>query len=167
MTGYGLSAEVVARIIDRDLIIDREVAGVVDISGKISTRAVFSTITEELLGRTDGNGIEIKIITDSIERWKKDVEGEMMRMILWVLLSPAEAGKVLSTEAGLAVAVEGKRISDWLRKFIKESYSEEEAARLLSEIEEGKGTIIIPATPADDNKLREFEAQQRVYKVQA
>jgi hypothetical protein len=173
MSGYGLGADVVSRLIDREMIIDRreleENGGIVGISmnGKISATAVFNIITETLLvsGRADGNGTEIKIITDRESRWAKDGKREMMERILWVLLEPAKGGEVLSTAAGLVVAIEG-RVSQWLIDFIKARYSEEEAKRLLSQIVRD-GKIILPATPVDEKYLEGIESEARIYKVQA
>ena len=173
MSAYGLSANVVAGVIDNNLIINerelREAGGIVGKPGsrKISTKAVFSLINEKLLltGRTDGNGTEIKVITHSMDRWRKDGKREMMERILWVVLSPAEEGEILSTAAGLVVAIEGK-VSKWLREFIKSRYPREEAERLLSQIQKGN-TIILPATPVDEEYLKGIEAQEKVYRVQA
>jgi hypothetical protein len=173
MSGYGLSAEVVGRVIDNKFIIDerelREVGGIVGISGtpKISTRVVFSIINERLLlsGRTDGNGTEIKIITDREARWEKDGKREMMERVLWVVLNPAKEGEVLSTAAGLVVAIEGK-VSEWLIEFIKGRYPEQEAARLLARISRD-GKVILPATPVDEKYLEGIKAEERIYKVQA
>jgi hypothetical protein len=173
MSAYGLSANVVAGVIDNNFIINerelREAGGIVGKPGsrKISTKAVFSLINEKLLltGRTDGNGTEIKIITHSMDRWRKDGKREMMERILWVVLSPAEEGEVLSTAAGLVVAIEGK-VSKWLREFIKSRYPREEAERLLSQIQKGN-TIILPAIPVDEEYLKGIEAQEKVYRVQA
>jgi len=173
MSGYGLSAEVVARVIDNNFIVDerelREVGGIVGIprTPKISTRVVFSIINERLLltGKTDGNGTEIKIITDREARWEKDGKREMMERILWVVLNPAKEGEVLSTAAGLVVAIEGK-VSEWLIEFINRRYSKEEAVRLSSQIEKGN-TIILPATPVDEKYLEGIKAEERIYKVQA
>jgi hypothetical protein len=89
----------------------------------------------------------------------------MMESILWVVLSPAEEGEILSTAAGLVVAIEGK-VSKWLREFIKSRYPREEAERLLSQIQKGN-TIILPATPVDEEYLKGIEAQEKVYRVQA
>jgi hypothetical protein len=173
MSGYGISGEVVARVIDNNFIIDerelREEGGIVGIlrSVKISMRAVFSIINERLLltGRTDGNGTEIKIITDSESRWEKDGTRKMMEKILWVVLNPAKEGEVLSTAAGLVVAIEGK-VSQWLIEFIKARYSEEETTRLLPQITRD-GTFIVPATPVDEKYLEGMKAEERIYKVQA
>jgi hypothetical protein len=173
MSAYGLSANVVAGVIDNNFIINerelREAGGILGKPGsrKISTKAVFSLINEKLLltGRTDGNGTEIKIITHSMDRWRKDGRREMMERILWVVLRPAEEGEVLSTAAGLVVAIEGK-VSKWLREFIKSRYPREEAEKLLSQIQKGN-TIILPATPVDEEYLKGIEAQEKVYRVQA
>jgi len=173
MSGYGLKAEVVSRVIDSDLVIDRreleENGGIVGISKtpKISTKAVFNIINERLLlsGRSDGNGSEIKIITDRESRWAKDGKREMMERILWVLLEPAKEGEMLSSAAGLVVAIEGK-VSQWLIEFIKARYSEEEAERLLSRIVKD-GKIILPAIPVDKKYLEGIKSEERIYKVQA
>ena len=162
MVACGLSPEVVGKVIDEGLIIDRE-EGIVDISGRISTKAVFSFITEKLLGRTDGNGIEFNIITDSEDRWEKD-DARMKERVLWVLLNPAEEGGILSTAEGLVVAIEGE-VSDWLIEFIKDNYPEE-AERLLPQIRKD-GTIILPATPVDEKYLEKIKAEERIYKAQA
>ncbi|MBA7547541.1 hypothetical protein ES705_39963 [subsurface metagenome] len=173
MSAYGLSANVVAGVIDNNFIINerelKEAGGIVGKPGsrKISTKAVFSLINEKLLltGRTDGNGTEIKIITHSMDRWRKDGNREMMERILWVVLSPAEEGEILSTAAGLVVAIEGK-VSKWLREFIKSRYPKEEAERLLSQIQKGN-TIILPATPVDEKYLEGIKAEEKVYQIQA
>jgi len=173
LSGYGLEAEVISRVIDSDLIIDRrrleENGGIVGISKtpKISTKAVFNIINERLLlsGRTDGNGSEIKIITDNESRWEKDGKREMMERILWVVLEPAKEGEVLSTAAGLVVAIEGK-VSQWLIDFIKARYPEEEAERLLSRIVRD-GKVILPAAPVDKKYLEGIQTEERIYKVQA
>jgi len=173
MSGYGLGAEVVSSVIDTNFIIDREElrenGGIVGITerAKISTKAVFNIINERLLlsGRSDGNGSEIKIITDSESRWAKDGTRKMMERILWVLLEPAKEGEVLSTAAGLVVAIEGK-VSDWLKRFIRSVYPEAEAERILSEIVRD-GKIILPATPVDKKYLEGIESEARIYKVQA
>jgi glucosamine-6-phosphate deaminase len=174
MSGYGLSAEVVARAIDNKFIIDerqlREEGGIVSISGtpKISTRAIFSIINERLLlsGRTDGNGTEIKIITDRESRWAKDGNREIMERILWVVLEPGTEGEIVSTAAGLVVAIEGK-VSDWLKKFIRSRYpNKAEAEKLLSRIVRD-GKIILPATPVDKEYLEGIKAEERIYKIQA
>jgi hypothetical protein len=173
MSGYGLGTDVISRVIDSDLMIDRkkleDSGGIVGIteSAKISTRAVFNIINEKLLlsGRSDGNGSEIKIITDSESRWAKDGTRKMMERILWVLLEPAKEGEVLSTAAGLVVAIEG-RVSEWLAEFIKARYPEDEAERLLSQIVRD-GKIILPATPVDKKYLEGIESEARIYKAQA
>ncbi len=174
MSGYGLGTEVISRVIDSDFIIDRKQlednGGIVGIteSGKIiSTKAVFNIINEKLLlsGKSDGNGTEIKIITDSESRWAKDGTRKMMERILWVLLEPAKEGEMLSTAAGLVVAIEG-RVSQWLIDFIKATYSEEEAKRLLSRIVKD-GKIILPPMPVDKEYLEGIESEARIYKVQA
>jgi hypothetical protein len=173
MSGYGLGAEVISNVIDSNFIIDRRglegSGGIVGIteSGKISTKVVFNIINERLLlsGRGDGNGNEIKIITDSESRWKKDGDKRMMERILWVLLEPAKEGEVLSTAAGLVVAIEGK-VSEWLIDFIKARYAEDEARRLLSQIVRD-GKVILPATPVDKKYLEGIESEARIYKVQA
>jgi len=172
MSTYGLSAEVVARVVDNNFIIDerelRREGGIVGIvKARISTRVVFSIINERLLlsGRTDGNGTEIKILTDREERWVRDGTRGMMEKILWVLLSPAKEGEVLSTAAGLVVAIEGK-VSQWLIDFIKARYSKEEAERLIPRIMRD-GKVILPATPVDEKYLEGIKAEERIYKVQA
>jgi hypothetical protein len=136
-------------------------------SSKIRTSVVFSLINEKLLlnGRTDGNGTEIKIITDSESRWDKDGTRQMIERILWVVLSPEKEGEVISTAAGLVVAIEGK-VSEWLIEFIKSRYSEEEAARLIPQITRD-GKVILPATPVDKKYLEGIKAEERIYKVQA
>jgi hypothetical protein len=173
MCAYGLSPEVVGKIVNKELIIDRktleENRGIVGISRtqkKISAEAVFSIIAEKLLGRTYGNGIKVNIITHDEGRWKKEGRRDIMERILWVVLKPEKEGEILSTAAGLAVAIEGK-VSMWLREFIKVSYSEEEAARLLSEIEQGNGRIILPATRVDEEYLKRIQREERIYKAQA
>jgi hypothetical protein len=136
-------------------------------SSKIRTSVVFSLINEKLLlnGRTDGNGTEIKIITDSESRWDKDGTRGMMERILWVVLSPEKDGEVISTAAGLVVAIEGK-VSQWLIDFIKARYPEEEAKRLIPQITRD-GKIILPAAPVDEKYLEGLKAEERIYKVQA
>jgi hypothetical protein len=165
MVRCGLSAEVVTRVVDEGLIIDRKAEGVVDLSGRISTKAVFCIINEWLLGATNGNGIEVNIITHRPSDWKKDGDGKMLERILWVVLEPAKEGKVLSTAAGVVVVIEGKA-SRWLREFIKATYPEEEAERVLSQIAED-GKVILPAAPVDKNYLERIEAEKRIYKCQA
>jgi len=173
MSGYGLSAEVVGKVIDKNFIIDEKelrreggIAGIMR-SAKISTKAVFSIINEALLlnGRADGNGTEIKIITDRESRWKKDGTRGMMDKILWVVLNPAKEGEVISTSAGLVVAIEGK-VSEWLIDFIKARYPKKEAERLIPRITRD-GKIILPATPVDEKYLEGIKAEERIYKVQA
>jgi len=170
MSACGLSTEDVARIVNKELIIDQETlskaGGLVGISRtrKISAKAVFSIITERLLGSTGGNGIKVSIVTDSEDRWKKDGEDEIMERILWVLLKPAGEGEGLSTAAGLVVAIEGK-VSKWLIDFIKKNYPEQ-AEKLLPRISRD-GKIILPATPVDKNYLEEIKDQEKVYKVEA
>ena len=171
MCENGLSLKAVARIVDKNLIIDEETlrrgGGIVGIpsSPKISAEAVFSIITERLLGRTDGNGIKVSIITDSERRWEKEARRrrDITKRILWVVLNPAEEGKVLSTAAGLVVAIEG-RVSEWLIEFIKKNYGEG-AEKLLPQI--GKdGTIFLPATPVDEEHLEKIK-DERVYEIEA
>jgi len=169
MSGYGLRAE----LIDSDLIIDRKKlgknGGIVGIaeSAKISTKAVFNIINEKLLlsGRSDGNGTEINIITDRESRWAKDGTRKMMERILWVLLEPAKEGEVVSTAAGLVVAIEGK-VSRWLVDFIRARYSEDEAKRLLSQIVRD-GKVILPAMRVDEKYLQGIKSEARIYKLQA
>jgi len=170
MSAYGLLPEVVGGIIDEELIIDEETlskaGGLVGISRtrKISAKAVFSIINERLVGKTDGNGTKIRIITDKMDRWEKDGDEKMMERILWVLLKPAGEGEVLSTAAGLVVAIEGK-VSKWLIEFIKKNYPEQ-AEKLLPRISRD-GKIILPAAPVDKNYLEEIKDQEKVYKVEA
>jgi len=167
MTQYGLSPEIVARVVDKRLIIDRktlkEAGGIGEISRKIKAESVFYIIAERLLGRTDGNGITVNIITADENRWEK-VPREIMERVLWVVLNPAEEGKVLSTAEGLVVAIEG-RVSEWLVEFIKKSYGEE-AEKLLPEIRKD-GTIFLPATPVDEEHLEKIKIQEKVYQIQA
>ncbi len=107
MSACGLSTEDMARIIDKKLIIDRgalnkakAMVGIFRTQKKISAEAVFSIITERLVGRTGGNGIKVSIVTDSEDKWQRARQREIEEKILWVLLNPAEAGEVLSTAAG-------------------------------------------------------------------
>jgi phosphoglucomutase len=170
MSGYGLSPELIASVIDNNLIIDeralREAGGIAGInSAKISAKVVFAIINERLVGMTEGNGTEIRVITDSMDRWERDGTREMMDRMVWVVLNPANEGEVISTAGGLVVAIEGK-VSKWLIDFIKSRYSEEEAARLLPQISKD-GTIILPATPVDEKYLEGMKAEERIYKVQA
>ena len=118
-----------------------------------------------LTGRTDVNGTEIKIITDRESKWAKNGDRKMMERILWVVLTPAKEGEVLSAAAGLVVAIEGKA-TKWLREFIRARYPEKEAERLLSQISRD-GKIILPATPVDEKYLEGINAEEKVYKVQA
>ncbi|MDH5174216.1 MAG: hypothetical protein OEW43_03035, partial [Elusimicrobiota bacterium] len=171
MSACGLSTEDVARIIDKELIIDREAlkkaGGIVGISrtqNKISAEAVFSIITERLLGTTGGNGIEVSIVTDSEDKWQRARQREIKEKILWVLLNPAGAGEVLSTAAGLVVAIEGK-ISRWLMEFIEKKYPGK-AKELLPQIRKD-GMIILPATRVDESYLEEIRDQEKAYKVEA
>ncbi|MDH5173942.1 MAG: hypothetical protein OEW43_01645, partial [Elusimicrobiota bacterium] len=171
MSACGLSTEDVARIINKKLIIDREtlkkVGGIVGISRtqkKISAEAVFSIITERLLGTTGGNGIKVSIVTDSEDRWQKARQREIMEKTLWVLLNPAGAGEVLSTAAGLVVAIEGK-VSKWLIEFIEKNYPGR-ANELLPQIRKD-GMIILPATRVDEKYLEKIRAQETVYEIQA
>jgi len=171
MSAFGLSTEDVARIINKKLIIDREAlkkaGGIVGISRtqkKISAEAVFSIITERLLGRTGGNGIKVSIVTDSEKRWQRARQREIKEKILWVLLNPAGAGEVLSTAAGLVVAIEGK-VSQWLMEFIEKKYPGR-AEELLPQIRKD-GMIILPATRVDESYLEEIKDQEKVYKIEA
>ncbi len=171
MSACGLSIKDVARIINKELIIDEETlskaGGIVGISRtqkKISAKAVFSIINERLVGKTDGNGTKIRIITDKMDRWEKDGDEKMMERILWVLLKPAGEGEVLSTAAGLVVAIEGK-VSKWLIEFIEKNYPGR-ANELLPQIRRD-GTIILPATSVDKNYLEGIKDQEKVYRVQA
>ncbi|MBA7510081.1 hypothetical protein ES705_02056 [subsurface metagenome] len=166
MSRHGLSA--IARVIDKELIIDRETlskaGGIAGISrtGKISTKVVFSLINRRLGGRRE---TRISIITDNIDRWEQDVEREMVKNLLWVVLEPAKKGEVLSTAAGLAVAIEGKYCAG-LEEFIRANYFREDAERLLSQIKKGN-RIILPPTPIHEEYLEEIEAEGRIYKFQA
>jgi len=171
MSACGLSTEDVSRIINKKLIIDQETlkkaGGIVGISRtkkKISAEAVFSIITERLLGRTDGNGIKVSIVTDSEDRWQKARQREIMEKMLWVVLNPAEKGEILSTAEGLVVAIEGK-VSKWLRKFIEKKYPGK-AEELLPQIKRD-GMIILPAAPVDEEHLKKIKAQETVYEIQA
>jgi len=165
MSGYGLSPQ-----IDNNFIIDerklREVGGIVGVPSapKIRAEAVFSIITERLLGRTDGNGIKVNIITDDMNRWQRKGRRDIIERILWVVLNPAKEGQVLSIAEGLVVAIEG-RVSKWLIDFIKKNYPGE-AEMLLPKISRD-GTIILPATPVDKKYLEGIKAEERIYKVQA
>ncbi|MBA7531233.1 hypothetical protein ES705_23444 [subsurface metagenome] len=170
MSACGLSTEDVAKIINKKLIIDQETlkkaGGIVGISRtqkKISAEAVFSIITERLLGSTDGNGIKVSIVTDSENRWKKDGDGEIMERILWVLLNPEEEGEILSTAAGLVVAIEG-RVSKWLIEFIEKNYPGR-ANELLPQIRKD-GMVILPAAPVDEKYLEKIRSQEKVYQIQ-
>ena len=170
MSANGLSPEVVANIINKKLIIDQETlskaGGIVGISRtpKISAEAVFSLITERLLGRIGGNGIKVNIITDSEDRWEKKGRREIMERILWVLLKPAEEGEILSTAAGLVVAIEGK-VSKWLIEFIEKNYPGR-ANELLPQIRKD-GMIILPAAPVDEKYLEKIRSQEKAYQIQA
>jgi hypothetical protein len=166
MVENGLT-NVVGSVIDEGLIIDGETEGIVDLLGRISAERVCSFITEKLLGRTAGNGIEFNIITADEGAWEKDdVDERMMKNILWMVLEPAKEGEVLSTAESLVVAIEGEA-SDWLKRFIRLRYPEDEAARVISEIENGDGRIVLPARAVDKDYLEEIEAQEKVYKCQA
>ncbi|HUW23026.1 MAG TPA: 2-phospho-L-lactate transferase CofD family protein [bacterium] len=171
MSACGLSTEDVARIINKKLIIDREtlkkVGGIVGISRtqkKISAEAVFSIITERLLGTTGGNGIKVSIVTDSEDRWQKARQREIMEKTLWIVLNPAEKGEILSTAAGLVVAIEGK-VSKWLIEFIEKKYPGR-AEELLPQIRKD-GMIILPAAPVDKEYLDGIKAQETIYEIQA
>jgi len=169
MSACGLSREDAARIINEKLIIDREalkkVGGIVGISKKkISAEAVFSIITERLLGKTGGNGIKVSIVTDSEDKWQRAKQREIEEKILWVLLSPAGAGEVLSTAAGLVVAIEGK-VSKWLIEFIEKKYPGR-TKELLPQIRKD-GMIILPAAPVDKEYLDGIKAQETIYEIQA
>jgi len=172
MCENGLSLEVVARIVENNLIIDEETlkkeGGMVGISRspKISAEAVFSIITERLLGKTNGNGIKVNIITDNAERWEIEARRrkDIVKRILWVVLNPAEKGQVLSTAEGLVIAVEGK-VPKWLIDFIKKNYPGE-AEMLLPKISRD-GMIILPAAPVDDEYLEKIRAQEKEYEIQA
>ncbi|NIO18122.1 hypothetical protein GTN42_01565 [bacterium] len=159
----GLTPDVVGSIVNEGLIIDRETAGIVDPSGRISAERVCSFITEKLLGDTEGNGIDFNIITTDVDGWKKDVDSRMVKKVLWMVLEPAKEGQALATPEGLVVAIEGKA-SRWLKEFIRSRYAAEDAERLISQLEGGKGNIILPARPVDN---REIEAEWDVYKSQA
>jgi len=149
MSAYGLSTDMVDRMIDSNFIIDEKElrdAGAIGGRGilrtsRIDTRAVFSIINERLqrLGWTPGDA-KITIITDNMNRWKQDKK--MRERILWVLLNPVEEGRVVSTTGGLVITIEGE-VCEWLRKFIEDEYSEEEAKRLWAEIIRD-GKVILP-----------------------
>jgi len=171
MIGAGLSPEVVVRAIDSNLIIDerelRGARGIINTSGtpKISTRAVLSIINKKLEGRPDAEATGIRIITDKKNNWRNDVTKEMMREVLWMVPQSAKEGKGLSTEEGVAVAIEGK-VPEWLRRLINTRYGAEEAKRVLDQIEKER-TIILPAAPVvDEERLKEFEAQKWIYDIQ-
>ncbi|HUW23074.1 MAG TPA: hypothetical protein VMW39_03490, partial [bacterium] len=172
MIGAGLSREVVVRAIDSNLIIDerelRGAGGIIRISGtpKISTRAVLSIINKRLEGRPDVEATGIRIITDKKNNWRDDVAKEMMVELLWMVPESAREGKGLSTEEGVAVAIEGK-VPEWLRRLIYARYSPEETKRLLDQIERER-TIILRAAPVvDEERLEEFKAQKWIYEIQA
>ena len=171
MSACGLSFEDVGGIINKELIIDQETlkkaGGIVGISRtqkKISAEVVFSIITERLLGRTDGNGIKVSIITDSEDKWQKPRQRDIMDKILWVLLNPAEDGEILSTAEGLVVAIKG-RVSKWLIEFIEKKYPGK-AKELLPQIRKD-GMIVLPAAPVDEKYLEKIKSQERVYELQA
>ncbi|MBA7522409.1 hypothetical protein ES705_14528 [subsurface metagenome] len=171
MIGAGLSRKVVVRAIDSNLIIDerelRGAGGIIRISGtpKISTRAVLSIINKRLVGRPNAGATGIRIITDKKNNWRNDVAKEMMGEVLWMVPESAREGKGLSTEDGVAVAIEGK-VPEWLRRLINAGYGPEKAKRLLDEIERER-TIILRAAPVvDEERLKEFEAQRWIYEIQ-
>jgi hypothetical protein len=162
----GLTPDAIGNILNDGLIIDRATEGIVDPSGRISAKRVCSYITEKLLGRTDGNGIEFNIITADEAAWKRDIDERMMKKVLWMVLEPAKEGQALATAEGLVVAIEGKA-SRWLEKFIRSRYPEDEAARLLSQIEDGQGKIMLPARAVDKDYLEGIKTEEKIYKVQA
>ncbi|MFB0526386.1 MAG: hypothetical protein ACETVO_02815, partial [bacterium] len=164
MSVCGLSPAVVASVIGEGLIIDGEMPGVVDISGRISTRAVCSIINKWLFGTPEANVADIKIITHRKSEWKNNVDRKTLEKLLWVVLEePATEGDILSTAAGLAVAIEGKD-SKCLRKFLEERYPGD-VERLLSEIARN-GKIVLPPTRVDKDYLRRIR-EERAYKIQA
>jgi len=163
MVKNGLTPDVVGSIVNEGLIIDRETGGMVDASGRISAERVCSFITEKLLGNTEGNGIDFNIITTDVDAWKKAIDPRMVKKVLWMVLEPAKEGQALATPESLVVAIEGKA-SRWLKEFIRSRYAAEEAERLIYQIEDGRGNIILPARPIDN---REIEAEWDVYKSQA
>ncbi len=161
----GLTPDVIGSVLSDGLIIDRETGGIVEASGRISAERVCSYITK-LLGRTDSNGIEFNIITADEAAWNRKIDERMMMKVLWMVLEPAKEGQALSTAEGLVVAIEGKA-SRWLEKFIRSRYPEDEAGRLLSQIEDGKGKIMLPARAVDENYLEGIKTEEKIYKVQA
>ncbi len=163
MSACGLSPAVVASVIDKGLIIDRRMRGVVDIFGRISTRAVCSIINTWLFGHPDANMADIKIITHRESEWKKNVDRKTLEKLLWVVLEPARKGEISSIAAGLAIAVEGKDY-EWLRRFLEERYPGD-ASRLLSEITRN-GKIVLPPTRVHEDYLRRIK-EERVYRIQA
>ena len=164
MSACGISPAVVASVIDEGLIIDGEMRGVVDISGKISTRAVCSIINRWLFGPPDANMADIKIITHRESEWRKNVDRETLEKLLWVVLEePATEGEILSTAAGLAVAIEGKD-SKCLRELLEERYPRD-VERLLSEITRN-GKIILPPIQVHKDYLRRIK-EERAYRIQA
>jgi len=163
MSVCGLSPAVVASVIGEGLIIDGEMRGVVDISGKISTRAVCSIINTWLFGTPDANMADIKIITHRESEWRKNVDRKTLEKLLWVVLGPAKEGEILSTAAGLAVAIEGKD-SKCLRKLLEERYPGD-VERLLSEISRN-GKIILPPIQVHKDYLRRIK-EERAYRIQA
>jgi len=81
-------------------------------------------------------------------------------------VSPEKEGELISTAAGLVVAIEG-RVTEWLKEFIMAKYPIDEARRLLSQIEDGNGRIILPAMPVDEKYLEGLKTEEKIYKVQA
>jgi len=164
MSVCGLSPAVIASVIDEGLIIDAETPGVVDISGRISTRAVCSIINRWLFGTPDANMADIKIITHRESEWRKNVDRKTLEKLLWVVLEePATEGEILSTAAGLAIAIEGKD-SKCLREFLEERYPGD-VERLLSEITRN-GKIILPPIQVHKDYLRRIK-EERAYRIQA
>ncbi len=157
MLDYGLSPVVVRQIIgNKKLILDRRA---LKLSGKepINTRYVYDMVVRALAV----GGIEVTILTDNKDRWKR----KTMKEVLWVILDKPREGEMLSTATGLVVAVEGG-ISSWLEAFIRENWSNEEAEKLLRMLEKGK-PFSVPARPVSRTYLERMEMERKIYRIEA
>jgi hypothetical protein len=161
MTDYGLSPEVVGRLVDSRLVLDRFTLR--QTGRRISTKNVYDAVIRAVVGRKaeQVSGIEVTILTDNAKRWT----GERLRQILWVILSPPKEGQILSTATGLVVAVEGQ-VSEWLIDFVRANYRKEEAEKLLNMIRKDN-KVILPAAPVSRKYLEQIEMEKKIYRVQA